>query len=63
MTDEGQRTGRDRLIAQTIPGWFLLTATVFVVVTRDGVSETLVGTMLGFAIVLLVGPVALAKRG
>ena len=62
MTDERRQTGRDRLLAQTIPGWVLLGATIFIVVTRDSVSETLVGTMLGFAVVLLAGPVVLARR-
>lgn len=62
MSDEEQPVGRDRLIRRTAPGWGLLLLTGFLLVTRDGVSETMVGTLLGFSVLLLGVPFVLPGK-
>ena len=65
MTDEDpSRPTKDiaRTLIQTIPGWALIGVVLFIVTTRDQVSETLVGTLLGFALVLLGVPFVLPGR-
>ena len=62
MSDEFPEAGRSVRWSRTIPGWVLLGLTVFLLVTRDGVSETLVGTLLGFSCVLLGIPIALPGK-
>ena len=65
MTDEDpSRPTKDiaRTLIQTIPGWALIALVLFIVTTRDQVSETLVGTLLGFALVLLGVPFVLPGR-
>jgi hypothetical protein len=60
----GRRSAsRNRLFAQQIPGWALVALTVFIVVTRDPPpTAELIGTLLGFACVLLGAPVFLRNR-
>ncbi len=58
MSDERKTARNDQLVRRTIPGWLLLGVTIFIVMTRSTVSETLVGTLLGFSVMLLGVPLA-----
>ena len=66
MTDEppdsDNSNRRERLLLKTIPGWALMGVVMFIVLTRDNVSETLVGTLLGFSAILLGVPFVLPSR-
>lgn len=50
---------RDQPWARTVPGWVLVGVVVFLLVTRESVSETLVGTVLGVACVLIGVPLTM----
>ena len=58
--DDGNR--RDRLLLKTLPGWAIILLVIFIVSTRDNVSEVLVGTLLGFAAVALGLPFVIPGR-
>lgn len=60
--DENNPRLRDSNWIRTVPGWCLLAATIYLVMTRENVSETLVGTLLGVSLVLLGVPLALPGR-
>lgn len=59
MADERPPRLRDQPLARTVPGWVLIGVVVFLVVTRENPSETLVGTLLGFGCVLIGVPLVL----
>lgn len=50
---------RDEPWARTVPGWALVAVVVLLVLTRESVSETLVGTLLGTACVLIGVPLTM----
>ncbi len=58
VTDDRKAKRNDQLIRRTVPGWALLVTTIVLVAFRENTSETLIGTLLGFSVLLLGVPLA-----
>jgi hypothetical protein len=63
VDERRRRVSRDKLLAQTLPGWLCLALLAWLVLTHDSPSVDIVATLLAGATVFLGGPAIRARLG
>lgn len=63
MDERRRRASRDKLFAQTLPGWLCLGLAAWLVLTRESPSVEVLATLFGVATVFLGAPAIRAKLG